>query len=685
MDNTKYFATDEVDKTVAYLERKGERWFSIGNNNGYISLIKRAWETYHGFVSDTPHRIGFEGEQGELLKINNNHFWNIAENIVVLVTGSRPRFTARAINTDKKSMVQAELADGILDYYMRVKHLERRIKAAVKFAVVTGSGYIKIEWNSTRGQVYDYIEPDPSSIDSFSEDGEPLDASGNVLKPIPVHDGDIDFKTLSFFDVIFDSTKDSPDDHEWIVTRTFVNKFDLAEKYSDLKDKILQVGTNEMQRNGLFSFVNFDETTDVPVYEFFHKRTESCPEGRHITYLTSDIVLSEGMLEYDEIPVYRVAPGEILGTSFGFSPMFNIIQLQEYLDMLYSTILTNQYTFGVQNVLVPMGSNIKHSSISGGLNFVEYNPASGGKPEPLNLTSSPAELFNTIDRIKNDMETITGINSSVRGNPEAQVRSGTSMALMASQALQFLSGIQQSYIQLLEDTGTGIVNLLKRFASSPRLVSIVGERNSSKVLEFKSDDLSEIDRVVVDVGSGLMTSVSGKVEIAQNLLQYGAIKSVDKFVQVIQTGNLDALLENEMDTLDLIRGENEQLVKGEMPVRALYFDNHVLHIQEHQAVLADPVRRMDNALVERTTTHLQEHIDLLKQLDPFVAGIIGQPAMEQPQAVPGMGEPMANPEADSTMPSDQLGETPNLPSPPEPMQDAPVTPEEAMARAAGGM
>lgn len=686
-NDNKYFGTDEAKETISYLENKGRNWFSITTTNGYLELVRRSWRTYHGFVTNNPHTIDFEGEQGEILKINNNHFWNIAENIIVLVTANRPKFTARAINTDKKSMVQAELANGILDYYMRIKYLERHIKRAVKYAVVTGTGYVKMEWNSTRGEIYDYIEPDISSVSSFNEDGEALDTNGKVMEPVPVYQGDIEFKTLSFFDVVFDTTKDSPEDHDWVITRTFVNKFDLAQKYPDQADEILAIKMDK-ETSGLFSFVEFDETTDIPVYEFYHNRTESCPEGRHLTYLSNEVVLSDTFLEYERIPVYRIAPGEILGTSFGFSPMFNLIQLQEYLDMLYSTVLTNQYTFGVQNVLSPMGSNIKLSSISGGLNFIEYNPQFG-KPEPLNLTATPAEIFNTIDRIKKDMELISGISATVRGNPESQVRSGTSMALMASQSLQFLSGIQHSYIQLLEDVGTGVINLLKKFASAPRILSIVGKRNATKVEEFKADDLSDIDRVVVDVGNGLMSSVAGKVEIAQNLLQYGAIKSLDKFVQVIQTGNLDSLLENEMDKLDLIRGENEDLVKGEVPVRALYFDDHVLHIQEHQAVLADSKRRMDDELVMRVTNHIQEHIDLLKGLDPFVAGVVGQPVA--PQEMPPMPdqtnltEAMANPEAQSTSPQDQLNPTPNLPSPPAPMQDAPVTAQQAFAKNTQGV
>jgi len=288
------------------------------------------------------------------------------------------------------------------------------------------------------------------------------------------------------------------------------------------------------------------------------------------------------------------------------------------------------------------------------------------------------------------METISGINSVVRGNPESQLRSGTSLALMASQSLQFLSGIQHSYIQLLEDVGTGVINLIKRFASAPRIISIVGQRNSTKIVEFKSEDLSEIDRVVVDVGNGLMTSTAGKVEIAQNLLQYGAIKSLDKFVQVIQTGNLESLLENEMDKLDLIRGENEELVKGNIPVRALYFDDHVLHIQEHQAVLADSVRRMDDELVARVTTHIQEHVDLLKSLDPFVASIVGQPSAPPPAppALPdqnNLPEAMANPEAQTLAMQDNINlQQSNLPSPPAPFEGAPVTAQDAFIKNSQG-
>ena len=61
-----------------------------------------------------------------------------------MITANRPSMDARAINTDAKSLSQTYLANGILDYYMREKHLEDALKKAVEMAVVMGSGYVKL-------------------------------------------------------------------------------------------------------------------------------------------------------------------------------------------------------------------------------------------------------------------------------------------------------------------------------------------------------------------------------------------------------------------------------------------------------------------------------------------------------------------------------------------------------------
>jgi hypothetical protein len=72
--------------------------------------------------------------------------------------------------------------------------------------------------------------------------------------------------------------------------------------------------------------------------------------------------------------VYCIAPAYYLGTPFAYTPMFDLLGLQDAVNSLYSTVLTNQTAFGVQNILVPQGSNISISELSGNLNETEMTP-----------------------------------------------------------------------------------------------------------------------------------------------------------------------------------------------------------------------------------------------------------------------------------------------------------------------
>src|SRR5574343_533993 len=160
------------------------------------------------------------------------------------------------------------------------------------------------------------------------------------------------------------------------------------------------------------------------------------------------------------------------------------------------------------------------------------------------------------------MEIISGMNSVVRGNPEASLKSGTALALVQAQALQFMNGLQQSYTQLIEDVGSGIISLLKEFAKVPRVAAIVGVNQKSNIQEFTGDDLDLIDRVLVDVGNPLATTTAGRVQMAEQMLQMGAIDSPEKYLEVINTGKLTSLTENQSNTLAMVRQENEDLLKG---------------------------------------------------------------------------------------------------------------------------
>lgn len=633
-NSDKYFAARDANETVNVLLMKANSWFRNLDTNGYLEKLHQMWAAYHGaYYTDlqNAHKITFSGVQGELANLPVNHLRNIAQNILVMITATRPAMEARAVNTDYKSLCQTKLANGLLDYYMREKRLERYLKTAVEYAVVLGAGYIKMEWNATGGQIYDHIE---AEIDPVT--GE------KISEGYPVYEGDVQFTNLSPFDVVVDSTKENQD-HDWVLCRSYKNKYDLAAKYPELEDQIIHLATKQEQDAYRFNSLGVYETDDVPVYEFFHRPTEALPDGRYLLFLDYDITLMDCPIPYDDLPVYRITPGDIIGTPYGYTPMFDLLPIQDAVNSLFSTILSNQSSFGVQSIIMPRGTDIVPSSLVGGLNLIEYNAIGGGKPEPLQLTSTPKEVFDFLQQLIHEMETISGVNSVTRGNPEPNLKSGNAMALIQSMSLQYMSGLQQSYVQLIEDVGTGMIKMLQRFASVPRIAMITGKSNRSYMKEFTGDDLSSISRVIVDVGNPLARTTAGRVEMAEQMLQMSLIKTPEQYLMVVNTGKLESMTEDTVSELLLIKAENEALVSNDIEVVAVATDQHSLHIKEHKSVLADPDLRRDPALVKRTLDHIQEHINLLQTLDPQFLAMMG----EQPLSPPG-GSPIASQQPPNT-------------------------------------
>lgn len=628
-----YFAARDSNETISVLLAKANAWFNNLDTSGYLDKLREMWAAYNGAYYSTVqngHKISFSGEQGELANLPVNHLRNIAQNILVMITATRPAMEARSINTDYKSLTQTKLANSLLDYYLREKRLELYLKTAVEYAIVFGSGYVKMEWNATGGEIYDYID-------------EEKDAEGKVTNPgFPVYEGDVNFSNLSPFDVVVDSTKENQH-HDWILCRSYKNKFDLAAKYPNQADKIKGMPSKAEYERYRFNSLGLYETDDIPVYEFYHTKTESMPSGRYLLFLDYDLCLMDTPMPYDDLPIFRITPGDIIGTPYGYTPMFDLLPIQDAINMCYSTILSNQAAFGVQSIMMPRGTDIIPSQLVGGMNLIEYN-ATVGKPEALQLTATPPEIFQFMQMLIKEMETISGVSSVARGNPPENLRSGNALALLQSMSLQFMSGLQQSYVMMIESIGTSLIKMLQRFAMVPRITMIVGKKNQYEMREFTGDDLDKITRVVVDMGNPLAKTTAGKVEMAEQMLQMGLIKTPEQYLMIIETGQLDNITEDTVTELMCIKSENEDLVDGG-DVIALLTDQHSLHIKEHKSVLADPELRKDAALVQRTLSHIQEHINLLKTGDPQTLMMMGEkpltppPPPQQQQGPPPGGPP----------------------------------------------
>ena len=619
-----YFASKPAIDTAGILLQRAQSFYNILTSNSYLEKLQSMWRMYHGaYQTDmgVGHRIQFTGEQGELVHMPVNHFRNLAQHIYVMITSNRPIMEPRAINTDAKSTAQTVLAKGILEYYMREKHLEDALKKAVEMGIVLGAGFIKMDWNATAGESHD-ADPDTGEID---------------------YEGEIEFSNLSPFDVVIDGTKETWN-NDWILCRTFQNRFNLMAKYPELADKIRGIPPKSQSSvYRLAAFTN-DDTDDIPVYEFYHRRTEAMPDGRYLLFLDADCILLDAKMPYRTIPIFRIVPAEIMGTPYGYSPMFDIYPIQEMMNATYSAIATNQNAFAVQSIFFPRNADLTVSAVDGGMNIIEGN----APPQPINLTQTPKEVFEYLNMLVQAAETISGVNSVARGNPEASLKSGTALALVQSMALQFTSGLQQSYVKLIEDVGTALIQILKDFANTPKFIALVGKNNRPYIKEFTGENISAINRVIVDVGNPLSRTIAGRVQMAEQLLQMNLIKTPQQYFMVMETGRIENLYEGEMDQLILIKTENEKLMDGEA-VKARLLDSHKMHIMEHRCIISSPDIHENDVLTNNILNHIQDHIQYLRTADPDLLALIGE-------------QPLAPPAA----PQGPAGGPPGMPLPPPP-------------------
>lgn len=632
-----YFAARDSEQAAAAALEKARTYYSQIKSNSYVTKLANMYKFYYGnFNKGTSenHTISFTGEEGELVSIPVNMFRNLARHIINIITANRPVLEAKAINTDYKSLSQTYLANGILDYYMREKNLESIIYDAVEMATVMGASYIDMEWNSTAGESHDF---DP-------ETGEHS------------YEGELEFTLYDPLSVVVDGTKENFYSQEWVLVRTFQNRYNLAAKYPELREKIMSLPTkNEIYSYKMQTFSN-DETDDIAVFKFYHKKTEAMPEGRYMLFVSGDIVLLDVPLPYRSIPIFRLSPANIMGTPYGYSDLFDVYPIQEALNATYSTIMTNNNAFGVQNLFVQRGSDLTHQALPGGLNIVEGN----SKPEALQLTATAPETYKFAQMLEQMGETQSGINSVTRGNPEASLRSGNSLALVQSMSLQFQNTFQRNYVRFLEDIGSNLIEILKDFANTPKLIAIVGRNKRSFMKQFTGDMISDVKRVIVDVGNPLAKTIAGRVEIANNLANMKLIKSPEQYFAVMETGRVDTLYEADMQDIFLIKRENENLLEGK-DVMADILDRHSLHIQEHRSVISDPDLRDNPELTAKVRAHIQEHIDMLRNVNPDLLMLIKEQPLnpQQNAGAPNLPPGPMNPNPEANMGNQQatLGST----------------------------
>lgn len=621
-----YWAASSITEIAEHILKRKDEYYKFLDVSGVLAELRKSYRLFYGNSAID------ETKNGKVI-MSVNHYASLVRSLHNLVTQNRPAFEARAVNSDYDSQAVSILAEGLLDYYLREKKLEDLLKTVCQTSLYLREGWIVAEWNAQGGEVYG-INPESGT---------------------PINEGDVDYNAYNMLEVI----RPVSGKPNWYIIRKQVNKFDLIAKYPELESELLEAAQSvQEKRKWSLSYIadTEQENDNCEMLVFMHDKTPALPQGRLVECVGS-VVITDGPLPYKKPYCFCIKSMDALQTSFGHSPAMDIIPLQNAMDTCFSVVLSNINSFGIGTLVSEKGS-LSVSQIREGLQHLEHVKGSQ-PPAVLNMLQMPPGVMDFANSLISNSETISGVNAVARGNVPHQM-SGTAMALVAQQALTFSSGLQASYNMLIESVGNALIELLQTYAVVPRIAQIAGKSKKPYMRKFQGDDLKAISKIVVDAANAFTKTGAGKVEVANNLLNTGLIKQPEQYLQVVQTGTLEPLLEGETAQIMLIREENESLGEGQ-PAQAIMTDNHSLHVIEHSIVLSDPEVRGNPQITQNVLAHIQQHIDLAMSMPPALSAMLKQQSFMQPPMPPeGM-----SPEAAGGTPapeSMQTAQTPNMPT-----------------------
>ncbi len=646
--DTYWAAEPDILKAISYFDQKVTSFDKHVDTSGRWLTARDLYYNYY-LVNETNFTYPTYGADG-FKRLNINHFRHMLKSLLSLVTAQKVAPQPIATNTDHKSQSQVNFCKNIIKYLDVEKGLDAQFQRATESALVLGAAYIAREWDAKLGEVH---ATDPVTGDEK-------------------HKGDIVTGVYNWLDVIFDFANGSYEDCPWTILRKYVNRWDLVAKFPQHADSIkaMQIGP-ETKRHRLGHIINENNEDLIPLYTFHHKKTAALPNGRTTLFLDDNTALFDGPLPYKRVPVARIASDEQIDSPFAYSVSMDLLPIQKVYNALCSAVCTNQAAFGVQNILIPRQASIALTQLTEGLNAIYYDPEAtqGAKPEALNLLMNKREVFEWIEYLEKKMAQISGVNETIQGQPEANLKSGTALAFVASQALVFISPLSRSYHRLISDTWTGILDILKEYATTPRMILISGLANKAEARNFVNKDVADIDRVIVEDGNPLTQTIAGRIQIAQDLVQAG-LATKEEYLNVLLTGQLEPVYQAENASVMRIKEENEQLQKGRS-VKVMSTDNHPLDIREHLILLNSPELRNDtdpnNPIKVAVTAHVLEHINQWSMMDPRLGVALGippappPPMMAPPPGMPSAAPPIGIPGQNTGKENPAGGKTPGLP------------------------
>lgn len=470
------------------------------------------------------------------------------------LTRNDPAFTVVSTTSSQDDIAKAKVCSQFLEYKYTVDDYHLVFKQALLWALVAGTGFTKV-----------YFDPD----------------AGPTYEGAPLGDVVIDF--CSPLEMFIDPFARTLTEASWVIHARVRPVEYVQMKYgvkvpAEQVESLAVAGFPGSEPRGA---VNEGVIPAVIVKEYWERPNAVNPKGRYVV-IASNKILYEGENPYADIcpiPFAMMVHIPIPGRLFGDSTVTHLRQVNVAYNKLKSDIVENTTKLSNPPMVAPAGALLKAPEFSPG-EVIYYNPTMPGRIDQLKFEPYPPQVMNTLMRLLQERDDISGVNDVSRGITPRGVRSGQALAYLLEQDETRLAVTARNYEQLIADTMNMVLKLARAFYDVPRVIRVLGENNQREVALFKAEDIPPDADVHIEAGSTLPKSQTQQQQFLLELWDRQIITDPRLVLRLTHYGTPQEIFSDmELDTSQAQR-ENDQMAKG-VPAQVEDFQNHFIHIVEH--------------------------------------------------------------------------------------------------------
>lgn len=519
---------------------------------------------------------------------------------------------------------KAETSTSVLQHIQKTSDFESKKNTAITWNELCGNCFWLSWWDKDKGEKY-----------AVEQTVEVLADGTERNKEIAYFQGDLEYGLITPYEIYPESIfKQTVEAQRSIILEQVKSVDDIYDLYG-IKVEGNEVETFALTPVGSGGGFGYENTTVTighrtidnaeKVITYFEKPSKHKPNGLMIIIVGEDNLVYYGDLPYSRIPIVQTVCIEVAGQFFGKSTIERLIPIQRAYNGCVNRIHEYIKHIAIGSYIAEEGSiDVEEFESEGQApgKLVIYKQGSNA-PTPTQIGVLPNEIMQERYNLKQDMEYAAGVSQlMVYGQAPSGVTSG--------RALDNLMEIDNTRLSLTGDhlrtshqkLSVLWLEILKKYATTPRIVNYVGSNNIGKAITWSREDINSYDVEYVTENELLMSEDAQKQRFfdAFNMGLFTDKNGViptrvkQKAKEFMKCGNYSDILMIDELQIQAAQRENTFFENGVLP-EVSDFDEHEIHIEEHlRYILQMDFQILKNKkpeYAEALENHLKQHKEIV--------------------------------------------------------------------------